>query len=38
MALGEKKSELVDTDKVEIHAFLATLLSLCSMKQGTIDL
>ena len=38
MALGEKKSEWVDTDRVEIQAFLATLLSLGSMKQGTIDL
>ena len=38
MAFGEKKSELVDTDRVEIQAFLATLLSLGSMKQGMIDL
>ena len=38
MAFGEKKSEWVDTDKVEIQAFLATLLSVGSMKHGMIDL
>ena len=37
MAFGKKKSECVDTDRVEIQAFLATLLSLGSMKQGMID-